>query len=371
MPARSSSTGHSAVSSGPSTKRGGSAAPPPPIKLTPSSPPAPPDFEDFASLRDVPNPPVSPSPLPPAPEQNRPSGAPASGSNPPRKTTSTRRGGLVEQRNSSLPDPRAEPDDEPMTPIPPRLDAPLMESWNSGRSQHPPRGSQIPPKNPEATRPTQPPPPGHSPDVGRPSDLPPRQRPTLEFSLMKGASKPPYTIDNPAPVFPKAPLLPKFDKGSENAWELSMPPGVSPTGNATLEPLPKSVFEARIRFTMLSRALGERYRQRGVELRADVSGIEAMQTFLFDAFPNHAINSVDDARIVHEHGAFLSEILARVLDAEWMDMDSKEIGHWAMVVPPATRVWPFGRVMRLISMGHRERDLVSYYLELASRKSKS
>lgn len=386
MPARSSSTSTAAASAS-------RAAPPPPVARPASSPPAaPPDFDDFASLRDVPEPPPSPSPLPPGPDQARPSSrpsaippAPASGSSPPprRSTTSTRRGGLVEQRNSSLPDPRAEPDDEPLTPpVPPRLgeiDPPQAEAWNTGRSQHasqaPPRGSQIPPKNPEATRPTQPPPPGHSTTGARPSDRAPAssrgQRPTLEFSLMKGASKPPYAVEDPPPVFPKAPLMPKFDKGSENAWELSLPPGVSPTGNATLEPLPKSVFEARIRFTMLSRALGERYRLRGVELRADVSGIEAMQSYLFEAFPNHTINSVDDARIVHEHGAFLSEILARVLDAEWMDMESKEVGHWAMVVPPATRVWPFGRVMRLISMGHRERDLVSYYLELASRKNKS
>ena len=379
MPARSSSNTSMKASSVPSTARGtGAAAPPQPVTLAP--PPAPPDFEDFASLRDVPDPPSSPSPLPPGPEATRPSNRPSmppSGSNPPpRRSTSTRRGGLVEQRHSSLPDPRAEPDDEPIPPLnAPRVDSPNVETWNSGRSQHasqiPPRASQIPPQNPEAARPTQPPPPGHGPAGARPSDAPRGQRPTLEFSLMKGASKPPYAIEDPPPVFPKAPLLPKFDRGSENAWELSMPPGVSPTGNATLEPLPRSVFEARIRFTMLSRALGERYRQRGVELRADVSGIEAMQSYLFDAFPNHTINSVEDARILHEHGAFLSEILARVLDAEWIDMDSKEIGHWAMVLPPATRVWPFGRVMRLISMGHRERDLVSYYLELASRKNRS
>jgi hypothetical protein len=38
-----------------------------------------------------------------------------------------------------------------------------------------------------------------------------------------------------------------------------------------------------------------------------------------------------------------------------------------MLVPPATRVWPFGRILRLIAMQHRERDLVSYYLELTAR----
>jgi hypothetical protein len=187
---------------------------------------------------------------------------------------------------------------------------------------------------------------------------------------MRGASRPPFAAEEPPPVFPKAPLLPKFDRGAELAHELSLPPGVSPVGEVALEPLPQSVLEARIRFTMLSRALGQTYRDRGVELRADVAGIEAMQGFLLDAFPGHAVRAMEEARVVHEHGAFLSEILARVLDAVWIDIASPDVGHWAMVVPPNTRVWPFGRVMRLIAMGHKERDLVSYYLELQNRKAK-
>jgi hypothetical protein len=36
-------------------------------------------------------------------------------------------------------------------------------------------------------------------------------------------------------------------------------------------------------------------------------------------------------------------------------------------VPPSTRVWPFGRILRLIAMQHNERDLVSYFLELQGR----
>jgi hypothetical protein len=186
---------------------------------------------------------------------------------------------------------------------------------------------------------------------------------------MRGASQPPFAAEEPPPVFPKAPMLPKFN-GVELAHELSLPPGVTPTGNAALEPLPGSVLEARIRFTMLSRALGQTYKERGITLRADASGIEAMQSFLLDAFPGRALRAAEEARIVHEHGAFLSEILARVLDAVWIDIASPDIGHWAMVVPPNTRVWPFGRVLRLIAMGHKERDLVSYYLELESRKTK-
>ena len=44
-----------------------------------------------------------------------------------------------------------------------------------------------------------------------------------------------------------------------------------------------------------------------------------------------------------------------------------ELGYWAMIVPPDTRVWPFGRVARLVEMGHKERDLVSYFFELQGR----
>ena len=38
-----------------------------------------------------------------------------------------------------------------------------------------------------------------------------------------------------------------------------------------------------------------------------------------------------------------------------------------MIVPPDTRVWPFARVARLVEMGHRERDLVSFFFELQGR----
>ena len=67
------------------------------------------------------------------------------------------------------------------------------------------------------------------------------------------------------------------------------------------------------------------------------------------------------------HGAFLSEILARRLGAEWTDLAISEMGYWAMNVPPGTRVWPLGRVIRYVTMQHRERDLVSYFLELQAR----
>ena len=53
---------------------------------------------------------------------------------------------------------------------------------------------------------------------------------------------------------------------------------------------------ARIQFTLLSRELGLDYRlKRGLDLRAEVTGIEAMQAVLVDAFPNHIAKSVEES----------------------------------------------------------------------------
>jgi hypothetical protein len=98
-----------------------------------------------------------------------------------------------------------------------------------------------------------------------------------------------------------------------------------------------------------------------------VSGIEAMQSVLLETFPMHVVKTQDEGYELRRHGALLSEILARRFDAEWYDISPNDIGYWAMIVPPDTRVWPFGRVARLVAMGHKERDLVSYFLELKSR----
>jgi hypothetical protein len=128
------------------------------------------------------------------------------------------------------------------------------------------------------------------------------------------------------------------------------------------------VLEARVQFTMLARELGLDYRlKRGIDLRADVSGIETMQSVLLETFPTRVVRNADEAYEIRRHGALLSEILARRLDAEWLDISPNDLGYWAMIVPPDTRVWPFGRVARLVTMGHKERDLVAYFLELKSR----
>ena len=186
---------------------------------------------------------------------------------------------------------------------------------------------------------------------------------------MHGASLPPYRLENPPPLLPKAPLLPKLGGAADELVEhLALPAGLASESRSLDQPLPKSVLEARVAFTVLARELGMDFRlKRGIELRADVGGLEAMQSVLLESFPDHIIRSTEDAYELRRHGALLSEILARRLDAEWIDISPNELGYWAMIVPPDTRVWPFGRIARLVEMGHQERDLVSYFFELQSR----
>jgi hypothetical protein len=92
-----------------------------------------------------------------------------------------------------------------------------------------------------------------------------------------------------------------------------------------------------------------------------------MQSALLETYPDRVVRTADEAHDLRRHGAFLSEVLARRLDAEWLDISPNELGYWVMIVPPDTRVWPFGRVLRFVAKGHKERDLVSYFLELSSR----
>jgi hypothetical protein len=160
--------------------------------------------------------------------------------------------------------------------------------------------------------------------------------------------------------------LPRLGTADELAEHLPLPQGLGLELRRT--ELPQSLLEARVTFTLLARELGLDYRlKRELTLRADLSGIEAMQSVLLESFPDRVIRSAEDAYELRRHGALLGEILARRLSAEWVDISPNELGYWAMIVPPDTRVWPFGRVARLVAMGHKERDLVSYFLELQSR----
>jgi hypothetical protein len=186
--------------------------------------------------------------------------------------------------------------------------------------------------------------------------------------LMRGGSQPPFRTDSPGAhaYIPKAPKVPA-GLVVESAETLSLPPGLT-GAPAPLETLPSSVIDARVQFTFLARELAREYREDlGIDLHVDLPSIEAMQAQLLERYPDRTIHSMEEAIDVKKHGALLSEILARTFDAFWVDIAPSDLGYWAMVVPPDTRVWPFGRVLRLIAMQHRERDLVAYYLELQSR----
>jgi hypothetical protein len=162
--------------------------------------------------------------------------------------------------------------------------------------------------------------------------------------------------------------VPRFAEGdAEEAIELVLPEGMSGAVEP-VETLPRSVLDARVQFTFLARELGRQYEEElGVVLRADISGIEAMQRVLLERYRDRSVATPEAAADVRRHGAFLSEILARSFGAFWVDIGPNDVGYWAMVVPPGTRVWPFGRILRLIAMQHNERDLVSYFLELQTR----
>jgi hypothetical protein len=148
---------------------------------------------------------------------------------------------------------------------------------------------------------------------------------------------------------------------------LSLPPGLD---ESILEPgaTPRTPDEARVAMTRLARELARDYRLwYGTTLKTDVIAVDAMQGHLRRRFAEGALDEKHARQLRVEltrHGAMLSEILARRLCAEWTDLESQEPGHWAMSVPPGVLVWPIGRVYRFFRQGHREADLVAFYMEL-------
>jgi hypothetical protein len=132
--------------------------------------------------------------------------------------------------------------------------------------------------------------------------------------------------------------------------------------------LPTTPLQARVAMTRLARALARDYRLwYGTTLRCNVLAIDAMQRHLTARYAGAPLSDPAVAWELRRHGALLSEIMARALGAAWVDVAPTEPGYWAMLIPPSTRTWPIGRVYRFVALGHRERDLLSYYLELESR----
>jgi hypothetical protein len=166
---------------------------------------------------------------------------------------------------------------------------------------------------------------------------------------------------------------------AERIETLSLPAGLQGMPPPSLDEPPRAPPAARLAFTFLTRELGRELRMRhGVELSTDLEGLEVAQRYLRERLTDGRVRTRDDERELMRNGAFLSELLARRLGAFWVDLDSTDSARWTMLIPAGdargeaavdyppepTRVWPFARVLRFVAMGHKERDLVSYYLEL-------
>jgi hypothetical protein len=184
-------------------------------------------------------------------------------------------------------------------------------------------------------------------------------------------------VDTPA----RAPSLPPPSSSvGEPLAALGMPAGsleAHAEGGAASAALPHTPLDARVYCTLLARELGRELHDLGVVARCDLDGLEAAQRHLREALPDAGTRALrpDETRHILRHGALLGELLARRLGAQWVDLEPPDPQRWAMLVPTwttgsraaPTRVWPFARVARFAVMGHKERDLVSYYLEVEAR----
>lgn len=239
-----------------------------------------------------------------------------------------------------------EPDSYPETTASPAAD----QVWPSPGAQSPkphlfPSLGDLPPPEALPQVPTMAPPPVGNPGRdGGEGDAPPPRRPARD---------------------PRRRLVQRYEP--ELVESLALPLGAS---EATLgvNDLPRTPLQARIAMTRLARDLARDYRLwYGKSLRCNVLAIDSMQQHLMHRFAGAPISDEGVAWELRRHGAFLSEVIARALGAEWIDITPSEPGYWAMLIPPETRSWPIGRVYRFVALGNRGRDLVGYYLELDTR----
>jgi hypothetical protein len=203
-------------------------------------------------------------------------------------------------------------------------------------------------------------PPGAATSASRSNASRPATPPATEGGGARGWSLPPAALTSGEPLeslgLPAGAVDAGFDSGS------------SPSD------VPRTPLEARVHCTLLARELGRALREDGAEPRCDVDGLEMAQRHLRETLPEAGSRPLrpDEQRQLVRHGALLSELLARKLGARWVDLGAPDPQRWTMSVPSAsraeaTRLWPFARVARFAAMGHKERDLVSYYLEVEAR----
>jgi hypothetical protein len=190
-------------------------------------------------------------------------------------------------------------------------------------------------------------------------------------TLVLDPSLPPFRVELRAD--PLESTTPERTIDAETVEKLSLPPHTQGEPPPHDEP-PRTPSAARLICTYLARELGRELRMRhNVELRSDVDGLELTQRCLREALTGERVRTAEDEREVMRHGAFVSELLARRLGARWVDLESPDPSRWAMLVPSrlrpdeVCRVWPFGRVLRFVALRHKERDLVSYYLQLEAQ----
>jgi hypothetical protein len=154
---------------------------------------------------------------------------------------------------------------------------------------------------------------------------------------------------------------------SEIVESLPLPAGVTEESFAEGD-APATPSQMRVAMTRQARALGRDYRLwYGTTLKTNAMAIEAMQRHLRRRFGDGGGDAKTEKRLEVEltrHGALLSEILARILGGEWVDVSGDEPGRWAMTLGSSMRVWPIGRVYRFFRQGHRDADLVAFYLDL-------
>ena len=181
----------------------------------------------------------------------------------------------------------------------------------------------------------------------------------------------PYRVERSEPIRER--LRSSHPSGldeTEQLETLSMPLGLHGVAQPPLDEAPHTPATARVVCTLLSRELGRELRARhAVEVAINLDGLELAQRFLRERLGEGRPPSRDDERELLRNGAFMSELLARRLGARWIDLESELSTRWAMGIPTARRdeiirIWPFARVARFVTMGHRERDLVSYAMEL-------
>jgi len=247
-----------------------------------------------------------------------------------------------ETRLSAPPTPRMQtgvPTSQPVTP---------RESAQAKRSRRDPRDIQtMPPPSPSPT------------ELDDPAMPHPRAGGADERTFTKGISRPSFraVTSNSTP--------PRLAIGKlEIAETFADPTPPSSLADARV----RAAYDARMQCTVMARELGMLYRtQHGIELRNDLGSLEAVQAELAARYRETGVRTVSAMLDLRRHGAFLSEMIARSLRGTWLDVSPAELGHWTMFVPPDTRVWPFARVLRFVTMGSKERDLVAYFLELHTR----